>query len=159
MGDMLMHLRPARPDEALALARLAGRCDVVSGLPDQVEEDAAKLAERIADEDHWVAVAMVDGAVAGFACVRPGGAPTLGHLSNLFVEPELWGRGVGAWLLARAVDEMRARGWAEAELSVAVDNERARGFYERAGWRDSGARHGGNARYVRALGAPRKQHQ
>jgi GNAT superfamily N-acetyltransferase len=71
-----------------------------------------------------VIVAELDGDVAGFAAVVGG------DLDGLFVEPDLWGRGIGRTLVDAATHEARKRGLA---LSV-IANPRARRFYEHCGF-------------------------
>ena len=48
------------------------------------------------------------------------------------------GAGAAGELMAWVLDEARARGAEEINLSVFVDNPRARRFYEREGWTDEG---------------------
>ena len=71
-----------------------------------------------------VIVAELDGEVAGFAAVVGG------ELDGLFVEPDLWGRGVGRALVDAATHEARKRGLA---LKV-IANPRTRRFYEHCGF-------------------------
>jgi len=71
-----------------------------------------------------VIVAELDGEVAGFAAVVGG------ELDGLFVEPDLWGRGVGRALVDAATHEARKRG---LTLKV-IANPRARRFYEHCGF-------------------------
>ena len=53
-----------------------------------------------------VIVAEIDGEIAGFAAVVGG------ELDGLFVEPDLWGRGIGAALVDAATHEARRqRAW------------------------------------------------
>jgi ribosomal protein S18 acetylase RimI-like enzyme len=148
--DRDIRFRPGSPDDAQAMAEIAARCDASdhswahagwAPRPDQPELDTPLLAGRIADPDHWAEVATRDGALVGFAMVRPAAVPGRGHLSNLFVDPAEQGRGIGGALLAHAVGEIRARGCGEAELSCQLGNARSRAIYERAGWRATGARH------------------
>jgi GNAT superfamily N-acetyltransferase len=85
--------------------------------------DAIHLpAEQI--ENGQVLVGELDGRIAGFAVVIGG------ELDGLFVEPDLWRRGVGAALIEAATHEARRRGRA---LSV-IANPAARGFYEKCGF-------------------------
>ena len=84
-----------------------------------------------------------DGHVCGFAIVgRPHnpspGRPGEGELYAINLEPEAWGRGLGAPLIAGAVDALRRRGARWAYLWVLEANARARRFYEREGWADDG---------------------
>ena len=55
-------------------------------------------------------------------------------LEDLWVPRSSWGQGVGSALLARAEQEIAARGIATAHLSVIASNARAIAFYERRGW-------------------------
>jgi len=71
-----------------------------------------------------VIVAELDGEIAGFAAVVGG------ELDGLFVEPDLWGRGIGRALADAATHEARKRGLA---LKV-IANPRARRFYEQCGF-------------------------
>jgi GNAT superfamily N-acetyltransferase len=71
-----------------------------------------------------VLVAELEGRVAGFAALVGG------ELDGLFVEPELWRRGIGAALVDAAAHEARRKGLA---LTV-VANPGARGFYEHCGF-------------------------
>jgi GNAT superfamily N-acetyltransferase len=71
-----------------------------------------------------VIVAELDGEIAGFAAVVGG------ELDGLFVEPDLWGRGIGRALADAATHEARTRG---LTFSV-IANPRARRFYEHCGF-------------------------
>jgi GNAT superfamily N-acetyltransferase len=71
-----------------------------------------------------VIVAELDHEIAGFAAVVGG------ELDGLFVEPDLWGRGIGRALAEAATHEARRRGLA---LTV-IANPRARRFYEHCGF-------------------------
>jgi ribosomal protein S18 acetylase RimI-like enzyme len=64
-----------------------------------------------------------------------------GQLFAIYVEPEVFGDGVGYALAAAAANELRARGYARAILWVLEQNARARRFYERQGWRADGTTH------------------
>jgi GNAT superfamily N-acetyltransferase len=64
----------------------------------------------------------------------------VGMIPALYVEPEAWGRGAGAALLAAAVDELRSAGCREGILWMLEGNDRADRFYLRQGWRRDGAR-------------------
>lgn len=75
-----------------------------------------------------VIVAELDGHIAGFAAVVGG------ELDGLFVEPDLWGRGIGRALADAATHEARRRG---LTLKV-IANPRARRFYEHCGFKAEG---------------------
>lgn len=65
--------------------------------------------------------------------------PALGHLSRLYVDPDLWGDGIGTALYDAAMADLIGRGFPAATLWVLVDNTRARRWYERLGWARTGA--------------------
>ena len=119
-------LRRARPEEHDSLEDLQRRASLE--LPEYRDQlllnpDAIYLPEgQIANGQ--VIVAELEGEVAGFAAVVGG------DLDGLFVEPELWGRGIGRALADAATHEARNRGLA---LSV-IANPRARRFYEHCGF-------------------------
>lgn len=92
------------------------------------------------DPTFEVFVAEDSGGVLGFASSAVSGTDVaLGVLAQLYVDPAAWGTGVARDLLASATDSLRARGLRAATLAVARDNARARRFYEREGWRATGA--------------------
>ena len=119
-------LRLARADEHGALEELQRRASLE--LPEYRDQlianpDAIYLPEgQIANGQ--VIVAELDGEIAGFAAVVGG------ELDGLFVEPDLWGRGIGRALADAATHEARNRG---LTLSV-IANPRARRFYEHCGF-------------------------
>ena len=119
-------IRLARPDEHQALEDLQRRASFalpeyraqLEAHPDAVHLPPAQIANG------QVMVAELDGEVAGFAAVVGG------ELDGLFVEPELWRRGVGRALTDAAVHEARRRGFT---LWV-IASPTARAFYESCGF-------------------------
>jgi GNAT superfamily N-acetyltransferase len=119
-------IRIARPEEREALEALQRRASLANendrphleANPNAIHLPPAQLANG------QVLVAELEDRVAGFAAVVGG------ELDGLFVEPELWRRGIGAALAKAATHEARKRGLA---LSV-VANPAAREFYERCGF-------------------------
>lgn len=129
-------IRPARPDERTTLESLQWRAslnnprdrDALLANPDAI----ALPAEQIADGG--VFVAESDGVVAGFAAVLPrsdGGA----ELDALFVEPDLWKRGIGRQLVDHVATMARKGG---ASFLSVVGNPHAEGFYIRCGFHITG---------------------
>ena len=119
-------LRLARPAEQDELEELQRRASLeLPEYRDQliVNPEAIYLPEgQIANGQ--VIVAEIDGLIAGFAAVVGG------ELDGLFVEPDLWGHGIGRALADAATNEARRRGLA---LKV-IANPRARRFYESCGF-------------------------
>jgi GNAT superfamily N-acetyltransferase len=123
-------IRPARPDERESLEALQWRASLMNeGDRPHLEAhpDAIELPlEQI--EAGYVCVAEQKGRVVGFAVVLP----EEGHLEldGLFVEPELWRRGIGARLVDKATHEARRSGLA----LMVVANPHALDFYRRCGF-------------------------
>ena len=119
-------LRLARPEEHDELEDLQRRASLeLPEYRDQLLEhpDAIYLPEgQIANGQ--VIVAEIAGEIAGFAAVVGG------ELDGLFVEPDLWGHGIGKRLVDAATHEARKRGLA---LKV-IANPRAKPFYETCGF-------------------------
>ncbi len=121
-----MRIRPARIEEREALEALQRRASLANAEHREVllaNPDAIELPARQVERGE-VLIAEADGRIAGFAALVDG------ELDGLFVEPELWGRGIGRALVEVAVHEARRKG-----LSVTViANPAARGFYEKCGF-------------------------
>src|SRR3954471_24166298 len=101
-------LRLARAEEHDDLEELQRRASLE--LPEYRDQlianpDAIYLPEgQIANGQ--VIVAEIDGEIVGFAAVVGG------ELDGLFVEPDLWGQGIGRTLVEAATREARRRGLA-----------------------------------------------
>jgi GNAT superfamily N-acetyltransferase len=121
-----IRIRPAGLEELPALEALQWRASLANedDRPHlEAHPDAIDLpAEQI--ERGQVFVAELDGRVAGFAALIDG------ELDGLFVEPDLWKRGVGTALVEGAANRARNRG---LSLTV-VANSAARAFYEKCGF-------------------------
>jgi GNAT superfamily N-acetyltransferase len=119
-------LRLARPEEHEELEDLQRRAslelpeyrDHLLANPDAIHLPPAQIANG------QVIVAEIEGEIVGFAAVVGG------ELDGLFVEPDLWGGGIGRVLIDAAIHEARNRGLA---LKV-IANPRARRFYENCGF-------------------------
>lgn len=121
-----MRIRLARAEERQALEDLQRRASLANDTDREAllaHPDAIELpAEQIAREQVFVAEA--DGDVFGFVALVDG------DLDGLFVEPQLWGRGIGKALVETAAHEARRQG-----LSVTViANPAALGFYQKCGF-------------------------
>src|SRR5207248_10488336 len=99
-------IRVAQPEERETLEELQGRASLalpeyraqLEAHPDAIHLPPAQVANG------QVLVAELDGRIAGFAAVVGG------ELDGLFVEPELWRRGIGAALVEAATHHARQRG-------------------------------------------------
>ena len=119
-------LRLARPDEQDELEQLQAKASLelpdyreqLLANPDAIHVPPAQIANG------QVIAAELDGRIVGFAAVVGG------ELDGLFVEPDLWGRGIGRALVDAATHKARNFGVA---LSVTA-NPSARRFYESCGF-------------------------
>ena len=135
-----IRIRVAQPKEREELEALQWRASLANeeDRPHlEVHPDAIELpAEQV--ESGQVIVAEIGGRIAGFAAVIGG------ELDGLFVEPDLWRKGVGKALVDAAILLARRRG---LSLSVTA-NKAALGFYERCGFTVEGE---AQTRFGRAL--------
>lgn len=101
---------------------------------------ATRFENLLGREDVLVVVATAAGTDVGFAflTLRPTpyhDGPTA-QVEELYVRPDLRSGGIGSRILARAVDEVAARGSREMLINVDADDSGARRFYERHGFSD-----------------------
>jgi GNAT superfamily N-acetyltransferase len=123
-------LRRARPADHRELEELQAHAsldlpeyrDRLFRDPDAVHLPPAQIANG------QVIVAEYRGQIAGYAAVVGG------ELDGLFVEPDLWGRGIGRALVDAATHEARRKGLA---LTV-IANTSVRRFYESCGFTAEG---------------------
>ncbi len=141
-------LRPARPTDARALARLfsdvraEGRYLVARPSAADDSYEAFFIRELIRDGQALVLVAEADGEVIGNVLItrEPNNQQDhLGTLSICVAQP--WRDvGVGSALVSEAQRWARDRGLSKVALSVFPDNERAIAVYRRAGFVREGVR-------------------
>jgi GNAT superfamily N-acetyltransferase len=109
--------------------------------PDMVIE-AERMRETLGRPGTWCEVAERDGEIVGHVAFMAARSHPLGaavddsvaHLWQLFVRRPFWGTGAAPQLLADAVAEAGARGFATMRLFTPEGQMRARRFYEREGW-------------------------
>jgi ribosomal protein S18 acetylase RimI-like enzyme len=148
-----MLLRPAQPADAMAVARVHVR-SWQSGyrglLPDQFldalkpEDRARRYTFGSSDPKVPATILASDaGVICGFATTGPArdtDVPDYGELWALYVDPDYWGRGIGAALTSAARAQLMACGFPGAVLWVLADNARAERFYRLDGWTPDGMR-------------------
>lgn len=151
-----MEVRPARPDDAGAIARIhvstwqaayhhifpAEGLDRLADDLDRRMEFWRGFIESQATRAHAL-VCVDDERIVGFANVGPTRDADLdpehvGELYAIYVLPDAWGGGAGRALMAELLALLRGDGFREAMLWVLEDNPRTRRFYELAGWRADG---------------------
>jgi ribosomal protein S18 acetylase RimI-like enzyme len=144
-------IRLATPDDIDAIARvsrLTWRATYPGIVPAEVidewiEESPAgwrkAFDERAPDSEWRPWVAEREGVIIGYATTAPGKDWWLpppdgaGELTNLYLDPDTIGTGVGSALYDHAVEDLRARGFNPFVVWAFRDNERAVRFYERKG--------------------------
>ena len=183
-----VRVREARASDAAAIGRVRHAswqaaysglmpADYLAGLSvDGFVLSAQRMLEQQAAGRISVFVAEVGGVVAGFATVGPSrdddaaqpdrgargnpqGDAAVGELWAIYLDPAIWGLGVGRRLQDVALARLREDGYTEATLWVLAANTGSRAFYERTGWRadgrtseiEAGAEVLDEARYRRSL--------
>jgi ribosomal protein S18 acetylase RimI-like enzyme len=141
------HVRPARPSDAPAIARVhvATWRAAYRGIVPQTFLDAMDEAKRA---DRWsgilrgaesaTLVAETLRGVVGFVSVGPArgwSGPETGEVWALYVEPERQRRGVGAALWRAGMEELARQGRRGTMLWVLARNASGRAFYEKMGGR------------------------
>src|ERR1700748_1840529 len=148
-----MLLRPAEPDDAIAVARVHVRAWQVAYrtlLPDDYldqlrPEDRAERYDFATSDPlkpHTI-VALEGVSVLGFVTTAPSREPDLsnhGELCALYVDPEQWGRGIGVSLISAARNHLFERGFHDAFLWILAGNVRAEHFYRIDKWVPDGLR-------------------
>jgi len=148
-----MELRLAQSDDAMAVARVHVRSWQVAYrtlLPDDYldqlrPEDRAKTYDftNLDPVKPRTIVAADARAILGFATTMPSrdaDLPDHGELCALYVNPDKWGQGIGAALIAAARADLLAQGHRKALLWVLVGNARAERFYRIDQWVADGSR-------------------
>jgi GNAT superfamily N-acetyltransferase len=148
-----MLLRPAQPEDALDVARVHVRAWQVGYrglLPDDYlealrPEQRARRYDFATQDNRKPAtlVALAQGTIRGFATVAPArdsDRPDHGEVCALYVDPDWWGHGVGAALIAAARKRLFAQGFRCASLWLLAGNARAERFYRKDGWQPDGHR-------------------
>jgi len=149
MPDMI--LRPATTADTRALSRLGTDSFVAAFGHLYAEEDLngflaethspQAIARELSRRDARYCLAETDGGLAGYcklvlACGWPeharGQNPI--ELKQLYAAPGTTGRGVGTALMAWVLDQARAHGADEIQLSVWNENTGAQRFYARHGF-------------------------
>lgn len=147
-----MVIRAAVPADAMSVARVHVRSWQAAYrglLPDEyldqlrAEDRAQRYDFRTADpQKPQTIVAMETGLIRGFATTMPSRDSDLvqhGELCALYVDPEWWGRGLGAALISAARERLVTLGFRNALLWVLSGNARADRFYRIDQWKPDGA--------------------
>jgi GNAT superfamily N-acetyltransferase len=158
-GSADVSVRPARPDDAAAVARVqvvtwrtAYREVLPVAVLDEWDEHAAAESWRTAvtappTPGHGVLVAVERDEVVGFAAYGPAeltagessdpAGPTT-EIATLLVEPRWGRRGHGSRLLAAVADLARTTGAARLQVWLPETDDVSARFFESAGWAQQG---------------------
>jgi GNAT superfamily N-acetyltransferase len=152
-------IRPAAPEDALALARvhvrswqLAYRGLIPDRYLDRLDPQERARRYTLGSPDPTAPATIVACAAAvicGFATTSPArdaDSAGDGELCALYVDPERWGQGVGATLVAAARAQLGRLGCRAAVLWLLAGNLRAERFYRRDGWVPDGRQRSNPAR-------------
>jgi ribosomal protein S18 acetylase RimI-like enzyme len=147
---MEMTIRRATAQDYEALCEIIEEVDALhrEALPHIFRESGGPARDRIymlgllADEDHGLFVAEIEGQAAGYVHVTVRDAPPIPILvprrvalvDNLVVKEAYRRSGLGRALMGRAERWAQARGAADVELTVYDFNEAAIAFYESLGY-------------------------
>lgn len=144
-------VRLAEPADADALGAISARAfdatyrGIVpdAALDEWIRDGAASwnaaFEQRTPDSPSRAWVAERDGSVIGYATTSPARSNWLpppdgaGELTNLYLDPDVIGSGVGRLLYEHAVADLRGRGFDPLVVWAFRDNPRARRFYEGRG--------------------------
>lgn len=104
-----------------------------------------RFAHECSSEDHGCLLGLdaASGRLLGYCTLGPMALPVDSAqpwwvLRQLYLEEDAKGTGLAQALMAWALAESRARGFAELYLTVWIGNHRARRFYERHGFTEVG---------------------
>ena len=123
----------------------------LSQLPQNSPPSRSASVQGSDGEKRSFMLAVRGDAVLGFCCFSaapnnadrveravPGGA-MVGRLHSLYIDPGALGQSIGHTLMSHALSTFAAWGCERATLWVLEGNSRAISFYERQGWRCTGA--------------------
>jgi len=132
-----MEPRVADPADAAVVAELLHDFNVEFGTPTPGVEVLTERLRALLARDDIVALLAGEPAVAvALLTFRPGPwyPGPVGLLEELYVRPDLRGRGIGHAVLERAMAVARERGTQELQINVDEGDTGARRFYERHGF-------------------------
>lgn len=134
-----MSIRPADPSEADVLTELALRSKAHWGYPiewlDRWRPELTVTQTELVE--HAAFVSECDGRIAGFYLLRPATRPNTAELDFLFVEPAVFGSGIGESLFRHAIGTARTLGYKSMTWG---SDPNADGFYVKMGARKVGER-------------------
>ncbi|AHM03771.1 GCN5-related protein N-acetyltransferase [Roseibacterium elongatum DSM 19469] len=141
MSEGLLRIRPARPEDAAALAPVFDAI-LASGIRSWTKDADAVLADYIAHPDRIaVHVVEADGGLGGVQSLRRStgdtrwGVPAGWGIIGTHLAPEMQGRGAGRRLFAQSRQAARAAGLRIIVASISATSAQALGYYRAMGFR------------------------
>ncbi|NBD36337.1 MAG: GNAT family N-acetyltransferase [Chloroflexi bacterium] len=113
-----------------------------------VADNAVSIAQAHVSEQAWLRAIHADDELVGFIMLHFGSDYDDGidcpgvFLWRLMIAKEFQGRGYGAQAMARLIDHLRALGIPELYTSCGLGAASPLGFYERVGFKRTGAYYG-----------------
>ena len=134
-----MHIISVTPNEVGLVAPLFDQYRVFYRQPSDPALAQAFIAERVANRESVIFLALQDGEPVGFTQLYPSFSSVSARrtwiLNDLYVVPSCRGQGVGSALLEQARAHAQATGAKGLGLQTAVDNLNAQRLYEALGYR------------------------
>lgn len=149
-------IRPARPDEAPALAQFGERTFRIAFEPDNRRDNIdayvgvtytpEQFRADLEDAGRVTLVAEASAAIVAYAQLRNGSPPSCVtgqapiELLRFYVDPQWHGRGIAQAMMDATLAAARERGAQTIWLGVWERNPRAIAFYVKSGFRDVGSK-------------------
>ncbi|MCZ8335292.1 MAG: GNAT family N-acetyltransferase [Rhodobacteraceae bacterium] len=136
-----MIVRPARPEDAIAMAALQNRIIRIGGTTAYQTERSVEAVRAYVDGAGVICcfVAEAEGRLIGFQALGswPGLLEGWGDIGT-FVDPDRQAKGTGGKLFAATCLAARAAGLVAINATIRADNLSGLAFYARQGFRDYG---------------------
>ena len=137
--DSKIYIRTADEKDVPVIFSLIKELAEYEKLSDQISTSEKQLRETLFGDERFVEVliAEFDGMMVGYALFFKNFSTFLGkpgiYLEDLYVKPEMRGKGIGKALLDRIISTAKQRNYGRVEWSVLDWNEPAIDFYLKIG--------------------------
>jgi GNAT superfamily N-acetyltransferase len=137
--DSKIYIRPADENDFPVIFSLIKELAEYEKLSDQISTSEKQLRETLFGDERFVEVLLAefDGMMVGYALFFKNFSTFLGkpgiYLEDLYVKPEMRGKGIGKALLDRIISTAKQRNYGRVEWSVLDWNESAIDFYLKIG--------------------------
>lgn len=132
-------IRTANENDVPAIFALIKELAEFEKLADQINTTENELRKTLFGEDRFVEILLAEfnGEIVGQALFFKNFSTFLGkpgiYLEDLYVEPEMRGKGIGKMLLDKIISIAKERNYGRVEWSVLDWNESAIDFYKKIG--------------------------